>query len=100
MSIKASISLYSVLVAKFLSITEARKHFLELPDELEDDSIVITRHGKPVMAAMSYQQFESLLETVEILSDSKFSGKLRESIAQADNGESSHLDEVEARLSQ
>lgn len=87
-------------MTRFLNITEARKHLLELPEELEEDSVIITKHGKPVMAAMSYQQFESLLETVEILSDSTFSGKLRESIEQADKGEALPLDDVEARLSQ
>lgn len=87
-------------MAKFLSITEARKHFLELPEELEDDSLIITKHGKPVMAAMSYEQFESLLETVEILSDSRFAGKLRESLAQADRGEGLRFDEVEERLNE
>lgn len=87
-------------MTRFLNITEARKHLLELPEELEEDSVIITKHGKPVMAAMSYQQFESLLETVEILSDSTFSGKLRESIEQADKGEALPLDDVETRLSQ
>jgi antitoxin YefM len=70
----------------------------ELPDQLEGDSLIITKHGKPVMAAMSFEQFENLMETLEILSDSSFAEKLRASLAQADQGESVSLDEVEARL--
>ena len=83
---------------KFLNITEARKSFLDLPDELKEDSIIITKRGKPVMAAMSFEAFESLMETVDILSDSAFAAKLRESVAQAQRGETISLAEVEARL--
>jgi antitoxin YefM len=71
---------------------------LELPEELEGDSLIITRHGKPVMAAMSFERFENLMETLEILSDGPFAQRLRASLAQADQGESVSLDEVEARL--
>ncbi len=83
---------------QYLTITEARKKLLELPDQLGDDSLIITKRGKPVMAAMSFEQFESLIETLEILSDSEFAEQLRASLAQADKGESLSLDEVAARL--
>ena len=82
---------------KFLNITEARKSFLDLPDELEEDSS-ITKRGEPVMAAMSFEALESLMETVSILSDPAFAAKLRESVAQAERGETIPLAEVEARL--
>ncbi|MEH2389260.1 MAG: type II toxin-antitoxin system Phd/YefM family antitoxin [Nostoc sp.] len=64
---------------KYLSITEARRQLLDLPDELKDEPVIITKHGKPVMAALSFDQFESLLETLAILSDREFAHQLRES---------------------
>lgn len=83
---------------RYLTITEARKQLLELPEQLSEDSVVITKRGKPIMAAMSFEQFESLMETLEVLSDPTFASKLRASLAQADRGESLNLDEAEARL--
>ncbi len=69
-------------MAKYLTITEARKKLLGLPDELTDEPIIITKHGKPVMVTISYEQMESLLETLEILADREFSSQLKEGIQQ------------------
>lgn len=85
-------------MTRFLTISEARKQLLELPDTLQDEPVVITRHGKPVMAAMSYEQFESVAETLELLSDPAFMTELRESTAQAERGERVSLTDVRARL--
>ena len=77
--------------------TEARKKLSELSKRLEHDPI-ITERGEPVMALLSFEAFESLMETVDILSDSAFAAKLRESVAEAERGETLSLAEVEARL--
>ncbi len=42
--------------------------------------------------------FESLLETVEILSDREFMEQLREGIKQAERGETKSLEEFKAEL--
>ena len=73
-------------MAKYLTITEARKKLLGLPDELTDEPIIITKHGKPVMVTISYEQMESLLATLEILEDKEFSSQLKESIEQDQEG--------------
>ena len=72
---------------KYLSITEARKNLLSLPEELTDEPIIITKHGKPVMVTLSYEQMESLLETLSILEDKEFSSQLSASIQQDQAGE-------------
>ncbi|WP_026731747.1 type II toxin-antitoxin system Phd/YefM family antitoxin [Fischerella sp. PCC 9605] len=83
---------------KYLNITEARQHLLDLPDKLKDEPIIITKHGKPVMAALSFEQYESLLETLSILSDREFAPSLQESIAQAERGETIGWEEAKAKL--
>lgn len=83
---------------KYLTITEARQQLLNLPDELKDDAVIITKHGKPVMAALSFEQFESMIETLAILSDKKFSKQLQESIQQAERGETISWEEAKAKL--
>lgn len=69
-------------MAKYLTITEARKQLLGLPEEVADEPVIITKHGKPVMVTISYEQMESLLETIEILEDKEFSTQLKESLQQ------------------
>ncbi|MDF5734414.1 MULTISPECIES: type II toxin-antitoxin system Phd/YefM family antitoxin [unclassified Nostoc] len=83
---------------KYLTITEARRQLLELPNELKDEPIIITKHGKPVMAALSFEQFESLLETLAILSDREFAHQLQESISQEKREETISWKEVKAQL--
>ena len=73
-------------MAKYLTITEARKKLLGLPDELTDEPIIITKHGKPVMVTISYGQMESLLETLEILADEEFTSQLKKGIQQDKEG--------------
>lgn len=85
-------------MTRFLTISEARKQLLEMPETLQDEPVIITRHGKPVMAALSYEQFESLAETVDLLGDPAFVADLRESLAQAEQGERVSLAEVRFRL--
>ena len=67
-------------------ITEARKQLLGLPEKVADEPIIITKHGKPVMVTISYEQMESLLETIEILEDKEFSTQLKESLQQDKEG--------------
>jgi len=83
---------------KYLTITEAQEQLLDLPDDLQEEPIIITKHGKPVMAAISFEQYESLLETLAILFDQEFSQQLQESIAQADRGETISWNDAKLKL--
>jgi antitoxin YefM len=85
-------------MTKYLTITEARQNLLDLPDQLEDEPVIITKHGKPVMAALSFEQYESILETLCIFTDKKFAERLEESIAQAQQGETISWEEAKAKL--
>ncbi|GAX39311.1 putative prevent-host-death family protein [Tolypothrix sp. NIES-4075] len=85
-------------MSKYLTITEARRQLLDLPDELNDEPVIIIKHGKPVMAALSFEQYESLLETLSILSDRNFANQLQESITQAERGEIISWEEAKAKL--
>ncbi len=85
-------------MAKYLTITEARNKLLGLPDELTDEPIIITKHGKPVMVTISYEQMESLLETLEILGDREFSTQLKEGIQQDKEGKTVSWSEAKAKL--
>jgi antitoxin YefM len=83
---------------KYLTIAEAQQQLPELPDELAVEPAIITKDGKPVIIALSLQQFESLLESLEILSDREFMAQLREGIRQANAGETISLEQLKAEL--
>jgi prevent-host-death family protein len=81
-----------------MSLTTARKEFLNLPEMVQEEPMFVTRHGRPVMTLLSVDQFEGMMETIEILSDQVFAKRLRKSIDQAGSGKTVNLDEAAARL--
>ncbi|MBD0310992.1 MAG: prevent-host-death protein [Microcoleus sp. T1-bin1] len=69
-------------MSKRLTIAQAQQQLPNLPQELLNEPI-ITQDGVPVIAAMSYTHLTELLETLDILTDTEFVTKLRQSITQA-----------------
>jgi len=69
---------YNLTVAKILPFTEARTHLTELLDEIErvHEHVVITRNGRPSAVVMSQAEYESLIETLEILGDAELMADL------------------------
>ena len=66
-----------------LTITEARQALLDLPERLAkapDKAVSITRHGRPVLAVMPWELYESLVETLDVLSDPEMTAALRSSL--------------------
>lgn len=81
-----------------MTITNARKEFLDLPEAVQDEPLFVTKRGRPVMTMLSMDQFEGMLETIEILRDQVFSRRLQTSLEQARAGMTLSLEEVVARL--
>lgn len=72
-----------------LTISEARKGLLSLPERLAkmpERALTITRHGEPVMTVMSSDLFESIVETLDILGDAEATAALRDSIEDLKRG--------------
>ena len=60
-----------------MTITEARKKITSLEDTMDyDDTISITNHGKEIFALIKWDTYESIRETLEILSDEELSKNL------------------------
>ena len=76
---------------KTLSMVEARKQLTSLPEEFdrqEDlDAVAITRRGKPVLAVMPWELYETITETLEVMADKEMTPVLKESIAEYGRGE-------------
>jgi len=84
-----------------LTISQARKEFLKLPERLEktpERAIGVTRGGEPVLAVLPWELYESIVETLDVLSDPETASALRKSIADIEKGRLVDHDEVGRRL--
>jgi PHD/YefM family antitoxin component YafN of YafNO toxin-antitoxin module len=85
-----------------LSITEARKEFLTLPEKFTEDkdlkSITITKRGEPVFDLVPHGYIETIVETLEIMSDPDQLEALKQSIKDVEKGRLFTTEEVEEKL--
>jgi len=82
-----------------IPITEARNRFMKLPDQATKNQVLaVTRRNKEVMAVMSWELYEGLLETIEILADPDLMGHLRKSMDDIQAGRTYSLAEACERL--
>jgi antitoxin YefM len=70
-----------------MPIIEARNKLTSLPEEFARDpeasAVAVTRRGTPVLAVMPWELYESIVETLEILSDEKLTTDLRQGVREA-----------------
>jgi len=74
-------------IARTMPIIEARNALTSLPERLGTaGTVAVTRRGKPVLAVMPWDLYESLVETLEILGDPEMMAALRQSIRELEQG--------------
>lgn len=84
-----------------LTITETRKQLLTLAKQFKKkhkNVIQITRNGETVMALLSSEHYESLIETLEILTDEKLVKQLKQALKQVATGKAIPWDKVKGSL--
>jgi antitoxin YefM len=71
-------------MTRTLPMMEARKQLTSLPETLINDGVIdvmeITRRGKPVLAVLSWDLYDAIAETLEIMGDTELRGQLTENI--------------------
>jgi len=83
------IDVYKRVLMTELTIYEARKALLDLPEKLArapERAVTITRRGRPVLAVLPWELYESIVETLDILGDAEMVKALRESLEDLDRG--------------
>jgi antitoxin YefM len=67
---------------KILSLSEVKTRFSEIVDvvEQQDETVTVTRKGKPVAVIVSKDEYDGLQETIAILSDPQFMKEIRAGI--------------------
>lgn len=71
-----------------LTTVNARRELTKLPEQLgaSPATVAVTRRGKPVLAIITWEDYLSILETLEILSDNDAVEQLRRSIKEVTEG--------------
>lgn len=70
--------------ASTVALTEARDNLRAIVDEVVETGteFTITRHGRPVAVILSFEEYESLVETLNILSDDEAMAAIEEAEAE------------------
>ena len=82
-------------------VSQARARLTQLANELVDsqETVTITSRGKPVLAMIGYELYESIMETLEIMGDPALMAQLRQSVQEARSVDLIGLGQVERELS-
>lgn len=72
-----------------MPIIKVRDKLTSLPETLAcaPGALAVTRRGEPVLAILSWELYESIVETLEILGDAEQLAALRQGIKDADAGQ-------------
>jgi len=81
---------------KFVPVTKAKADLLELIRDIQanDTDVTVTKNGVPVAVILSMRKLESLLDTIEILSDERTMKALKRARQQARKGQWISYEEV------
>lgn len=82
---------------QFLSYTEARSNLKSVLDKVNEDSnvAVVTRREGPAAVIMGQDHYESLMETLYLLSSPANAKRLMHSIEQAKRGETTERELID-----
>ncbi len=83
-----------------LPLAEVKTRFSELVTEVQQqhDQVTVTRNGRPAAIVVSVEEWESLHETLEILSDTETVEAIRAARAEVSRGDVYTTEEVLAAV--
>lgn len=87
-------------MTKYVTLKTLRPKLPKIMAEIDSkmDRFIITKRGRPAALMMAIDDYESLLETLAILSDSRLMKKIRQAEAAIKKGSIKSLDRVERAL--
>lgn len=86
---------------KTMTLTDTRNRLLKIVEQMERDPstvLAVSKRGKPVIALLSMEVYEGLLETLEILGDQRAMAAIRKSIRQLEAGKTIPWEEARESL--
>jgi len=87
-------------MTKSVTLKSLRPRLPKIIDEIDAkmDRFVITKRGRPVALMMAIDDYESLLETLDILSDSYLAKRIKKAEAEAKKGHFKTLEQIEKEI--
>ncbi|WP_100501393.1 type II toxin-antitoxin system Phd/YefM family antitoxin [Geodermatophilus chilensis] len=82
------------------SLAAVKAHFSQIIDEVTGthERVTVTKNGSPVAVILAVEDYESLMETLEVLSDPETVAQIRQAESQMRDGESYDEAQVRAAL--
>jgi antitoxin YefM len=84
----------------YLSISQARNKLTQLAAALgtRHETVEVTNRGKPVLAILPWNLYESMMETMEILADKELMDQVRQGIKEYKAGKGIPIAQARKRL--
>jgi antitoxin YefM len=79
------------------SISEICEQITHLPEQFKQEpaeAVTVTRHGRPIMAILPWELYESIMETLEIMGDAELMAAFRQGVKDMEKGKINSLDDV------
>ncbi len=85
---------------KILTITQARHDLFKIAEQVQkpNNFYTLSVEGKPKVVMMSFDEFDSMIETMEILSDPKIMADIKKAEEEYEKGEYLTWEEMKKEL--
>jgi len=89
-----------MVMTEYRSLADAKAHFSEIVDLVEEtqEHVIVTRRGKPAAIIMSPDDYEGLMETLDILSTPGALEEIKQAHAEIQAGHYYTLEQIEEDL--
>jgi antitoxin YefM len=87
-------------MTRTITLKELRPKLPKVMNDIDTkmDRFVVTRHGKPAAMMMSIEDYESIIETLDILSNSGMAKRIKEAEVEMKKGKVKALSEIEKEM--
>lgn len=83
-----------------ISLKELRPKLPKIVEGIDKkfDRVIVTKRGKPIVMMLSVEDYESMVETLNILSDRSGLARIKEGLKQARKGQTIALEDFRKKL--
>ena len=87
-------------MTKSVTLKMLRPRLPKIIDDIDSrmDRFIITKRGKPIALMMSIEDYESLLETIDVLSDTRLMKKIKKAEEEVRKGDVKMLNDIEKEI--
>ena len=87
-------------MVNIISLKELRPELPEVINSIDGklDRYIVTKRGKPIAVMMSPDDYEGLLETIQILSDKRLVSRIKKAKNQIKKGQTISLEKLRRKL--